>query len=134
MDSAHIGAMAKGPGRLRDPAKHSKKDPAKPTRAKASRPDAAPLDPALADLLNPAIGQGRAGVGSQTGITRDERSPSTSLQRGEVGRQSDSESGRVRGIEPQGNSPSPGPSGRPLPTGERQTDRPSGEQNSAGAG
>ena len=56
--------MAKG----RDPAKHSKKDPAKPTRAKAARPDSAPLDPALADLLNPAIGQGRAGVGSQTGI------------------------------------------------------------------
>ncbi|MGO9701019.1 MAG: hypothetical protein ACLPX7_17335, partial [Xanthobacteraceae bacterium] len=55
--------MAKG----RDPAKHSKKDPAKPTRAKAARPDSAPLDPALADLLNPAIGQGRAGVGSQTG-------------------------------------------------------------------
>ena len=52
----------------RDPAKHSKKDPAKPTRAKASRLDSAPLDPALADLLNPAIGQGRAGVGSQTGL------------------------------------------------------------------
>ena len=65
--------MAKSPDRPgarqgRDPAKHSKKDPAKPTRAKASRPDSAPLDPALADLLNPAIGQGRAGVGSQTGI------------------------------------------------------------------
>ena len=54
--------------RPRDPAKHSKKDPAKPTRAKAARPDASPIDPALADLLNPAIGQGRAGVGSQTGI------------------------------------------------------------------
>jgi len=64
--------MAKG-DRLRDPAKHSKKDPAKPTRAKAARPDAAPLDPALADLLNPAIGRGRAGVGSQTGITPKER-------------------------------------------------------------
>jgi len=51
----------------RDPAKHSKKDPARPTRAKAARPDAASLDPALADLLNPAIGRGRAGVGSQTG-------------------------------------------------------------------
>src|ERR1700733_11086493 len=67
-DSTHIGAMAKGPDRLRDPEKHSKKDPAKPTRAKAARPDASPLDPALADLLNPAIGQGRAGVGSQTGV------------------------------------------------------------------
>jgi excinuclease ABC subunit B len=58
--------MAKRPDR--DPAKHSKKDPAKPTRAKAARPDASPLDPALADLLNPAIGEGRAGMGSQTGL------------------------------------------------------------------
>jgi excinuclease ABC subunit B len=58
--------MAKSPDR--DPAKHSKKDPAKPTRAKAARPASVPLDPALAELLNPAIGQGRAGVGSQTGI------------------------------------------------------------------
>jgi excinuclease ABC subunit B len=59
--------MAKGP-KQRDPAKHSKKDPAKPTRAKAARPDVPPLDPALAELLNPAIGQGRAGMGSLTGI------------------------------------------------------------------
>ena len=58
--------MAKRPDR--DPAKHSKKDPAKPTRAKAARPDTPQLDPALAELLNPAIGRGRAGVGSQTGI------------------------------------------------------------------
>ncbi len=52
----------------RDPAKHSKKDPAKPTRAKAARPVAPALDDALADLLNPAIGQGTAGLGSQTGL------------------------------------------------------------------
>ncbi len=58
--------MAKSP-KPRDPAKHSKKDPARPTRAKASRPDAAALDPSLADILNPAIGQGRAGLGAQTG-------------------------------------------------------------------
>jgi len=58
--------MAKRPNR--DPAKHSKKDPAKPTRAKAARPDASPLDPALAELLNPGIGQGTAGLGSQTGL------------------------------------------------------------------
>ncbi len=57
--------MAKSP---RDPAKHSKKDPAKPTRAKAARPDVPPLDPQLADLLNPGIGQGTAGLGSQTGL------------------------------------------------------------------
>ena len=55
------------PPKQRDPAKHSKKDPAKPTRAKAARPDAATLDDSLADLLNPGIGQGRAGLGAQTG-------------------------------------------------------------------
>src|SRR5580700_5663418 len=54
----------------RDPAKHSKKDPAKPTRAKANRPDSAPTDPALAELLNPGIRQGTAGIGSQTGQAR----------------------------------------------------------------
>ena len=75
--------MAKSPDRPhapkgRDPAKHSKKDPAKPTRSKAARPDTPVLDPALADLLNPAIGQGRAGVGSQTGI---EQNPSPSRTR-----------------------------------------------------
>ncbi|MGB6539125.1 MAG: excinuclease ABC subunit UvrB [Xanthobacteraceae bacterium] len=59
--------MAKAP-KQRDPAKHSKKDPAKPTRAKAARPDIPPLDPQLADLLNPGIGQGTAGLGSQTGL------------------------------------------------------------------
>src|SRR6202050_1398315 len=72
--------MAKPPGRpapprLRDPAKHSKKDPAKPTRAKAARPDSPPLDPALAKLLNPAIGEGRAGVGSQTGLEEKSSPP-----------------------------------------------------------
>jgi excinuclease ABC subunit B len=66
--------MAKGPDRprappARNPAKHSKKDPAKPTRAKAARPDTAALDPSLAELLNPGIAQGRAGIGAQTGIT-----------------------------------------------------------------
>src|SRR3984957_19911134 len=69
--------MAKRPDR--DPAKHSKKDPAKPTRAKAARPDSSPLDPSLADILNPAIGHGRAGVGSQTG------SPSPPVGEGGVG-------------------------------------------------
>ncbi|HEY2137206.1 MAG TPA: DEAD/DEAH box helicase family protein, partial [Xanthobacteraceae bacterium] len=44
------------------------KDPAKPTRAKAARPDTHPIGPALADLLNPAINRGEAGVGSQTGL------------------------------------------------------------------
>ena len=68
--------MAKSPKNPpRDPAKHSKKDPARPTRAKASRPDSSPMEPSLADLLNPAIGKGTAGVGAQTG--RDQK-PETS--------------------------------------------------------
>src|SRR5438309_1202247 len=44
------------------------RDPARPTRAKAARPDTKPIAPALADLLNPAINRGEAGVGSQTGL------------------------------------------------------------------
>src|SRR5712691_10145178 len=56
------------PPNKRDPAKHSKKDPARPTRAKASRPDSPPTEPALAKVLNPGIGQGTAGPGSQTGL------------------------------------------------------------------
>ena len=43
------------------------KDPAKPTRAKAARPEAAATPDALADLLNPAINKGTAGLGSGTG-------------------------------------------------------------------
>ena len=54
----------------RDDSKKPKKakDPARPTRAKAARPALAPIAPALADLLNPAINRGEAGVGSQTGL------------------------------------------------------------------
>jgi excinuclease ABC subunit B len=44
------------------------KDPARPTRAKASRPDAPATPDELADLLNPAINKGTAGMGSGTGI------------------------------------------------------------------
>lgn len=43
------------------------KDPARPTRAKAARPVEPPTPDSLADLLNPAIRKGTAGVGSQTG-------------------------------------------------------------------
>ena len=53
--------MAKAPDK-------PKKDPARPTRSKAHRPDSAPIDPALADILNPAINAGNAGIGSGTGL------------------------------------------------------------------
>src|SRR5258705_13342920 len=62
LSSAHIRAMSKPP-KPRTP-----KDPARPTRAKAARPPTHPIGPALADLLNPAINRGEAGVGSQTGL------------------------------------------------------------------
>src|SRR4051794_838469 len=50
------------------PKPRAPKDPARPTRAKAARPAPHPIGPALADLLNPAINRGEAGVGSQTGL------------------------------------------------------------------
>ncbi|HZT25009.1 MAG TPA: DEAD/DEAH box helicase family protein, partial [Pseudolabrys sp.] len=43
------------------------KDPARPTRAKANRPDTPPTPAALADLLNPAINKGTAGLGPSLG-------------------------------------------------------------------
>src|SRR5215207_3174976 len=70
----HIPPMAKSPDKpgarkpKRDPAKHSQNDPARPTRSKAHRPELPPIAPALEQLLNPAIGRGEAGVGSQTGL------------------------------------------------------------------
>ena len=48
----------------------------KSAKSKAGRPDVQPIGPALADLLNPAINRGEAGVGSQTG----RRVPETRLQ------------------------------------------------------
>src|SRR5690606_16700517 len=43
-------------------------NPVRTPRSKAARPDAPPTPDSLADLLNPAIGKGTAGVGSGTGL------------------------------------------------------------------
>src|ERR1700742_3604770 len=59
-DSAHIRLMAKPPDRPKKPGKSS--------RTKAGRPDVQPIGPALAELLNPAINRGDAGMGSSTGL------------------------------------------------------------------
>src|SRR5437016_12927689 len=59
-DSSHIRAMAKNP----DSPKKSGKTP----KSKAHRPDVQPIGPALAELLNPAINRGDAGMGSGTGL------------------------------------------------------------------
>src|SRR5437762_13056681 len=58
---------------------HPKK-PVKTPKSKAHRPDVQPIGPALAELLNPAINRGDAGLGSGTGLqpppdnSRDRRS------------------------------------------------------------
>jgi excinuclease ABC subunit B len=44
------------------------KKPRKTPNSKASRPDVQPIGPALAELLNPAINRGDAGLGSGTGL------------------------------------------------------------------
>src|SRR5881394_4495889 len=59
-DSSHIRPMAKNPDRP--------KKPVKTPKSKAHRPDVQPIGPALAELLNPAINRGDAGLGSGTGL------------------------------------------------------------------
>src|ERR1019366_9270597 len=69
--------MAKNPD---NPKKPSKTPKSKAPSSKASRPDVQPIGPALAELLNPAINRGDAGMGSGTGLqpppdnSRDRRS------------------------------------------------------------
>src|SRR3954465_9289161 len=58
--------MAKNPDK-------PKKDPARAPRPKAAREPLAPIAPALEKLLNPGIAKGTAGVGSQTGLTGEEK-------------------------------------------------------------
>ena len=64
-DSSHIRLMAKNPDNPKKPGKTPK---SKAPNSKASRPDVQPIGPALAELLNPAINRGDAGMGSGTGL------------------------------------------------------------------
>src|SRR5438132_11365784 len=57
--------MAKNPQTPKKPGKTPK---SKAPNSKASRPDVQPIGPALAELLNPAINRGDAGLGSGTGL------------------------------------------------------------------
>src|SRR5215218_2675048 len=50
------------------PKKPGKTPSSKAPNSKASRPDVQPIGPALAELLNPAINRGDAGMGSSTGL------------------------------------------------------------------
>src|SRR5580692_10776217 len=64
-DSPHIRPMAKNPDAPKKPAKAPK---SRAPNSKASRPDVQPIGQALAELLNPAINRGDAGLGSGTGL------------------------------------------------------------------
>src|SRR6476619_5259414 len=57
--------MAKKPD---TPKKLGKTSKSKAPSSKASRPEVQPIGPALAELLNPAINRGDAGMGSGTGL------------------------------------------------------------------
>src|SRR5258708_5534625 len=57
--------MAKNPQNPKKPGKTSK---SKAPNSRASRPDVQPIGRALAELLNPAINRGDAGMGSGTGL------------------------------------------------------------------
>src|SRR5215831_109276 len=59
-EASHIRPMAKKP--------ESPQKPVKTPKSKAHRPDVQPIGPALAELLNPAINRGDAGLGSGTGL------------------------------------------------------------------
>jgi excinuclease ABC subunit B len=50
------------------------KKPGRTPKSKAHRPDVQPIGPALAELLNPAINRGEAGVGSTTGARAEKES------------------------------------------------------------
>src|SRR5947208_16697396 len=69
LPQSHIAVMAKTPEvpkKSRTP--KSKAPKSKAPSSKASRPDVQPIAPALAELLNPAINRGDAGMGSGTGL------------------------------------------------------------------
>src|SRR5947209_12760076 len=57
--------MAKKPASSEKSGKSTK---TKAPNSKAHRPDVQPIGPALAELLNPAINRGDAGLGSGTGL------------------------------------------------------------------
>src|SRR3954470_15755180 len=56
--------MANTPDKPKKPGKSAKSK----RSGKAHRPDVQPIGPALAELLNPAINRGDAGLGSGTGL------------------------------------------------------------------
>ncbi|HWN78038.1 MAG TPA: excinuclease ABC subunit UvrB, partial [Bradyrhizobium sp.] len=104
------------------------KKPVKTPKSKAHRPDVRPIGPALAELLNPAINRGEAGVGSTTGTRLAKRDssfspPPTRIARGGEG----SGVGGATEALPPGPPPSPT---LPRKGGGSERARAGGEKNS----
>src|SRR5258707_13860580 len=106
--------MAKNP--------NNPKKPVKTPKSKAHRPDVQPIGPALAELLNPAINRGEAGVGSTTGTRLAKRDssfspPPTRIARGGVRGERSSLSRSGGGGATEALPPGPPPPPTPPPPG-----------------
>ena len=99
------------------------KKPIKTPKSKAHRADIPPIGPALAELLNPAINRGEAGLGSSTGL---QPPPDNSYERRAGG---EAAMHRARASTPKGFSGDTGPRSTPLqpfpqPAGARRGEVP----------
>src|ERR1700740_2286029 len=93
------------------------KKPGKSPKSKAHRPEVQPIGPALAELLNPAINRGDAGMGSGTGL---QPPPDNSWDRRAGG---EAAAHRARASTPK-NFPQDGANSHPMPL--RQNPQPAG--------
>src|SRR5713226_8789278 len=121
-DSSHIPAMAKNPD--------NPKKPGKTPKSKAHRPAVQPIGPALAELLNPAINRGDAGLGSGTGLqpppdnSKDRRSGGeAAVHRARASTRGTSDDVAKRDASLT-SSPPPGPPPSPTPESELRSSRP----------
>src|SRR3954462_7314883 len=129
-DSSHIRRMAKKP----DTPKKSGKTP----KSKAHRPDVQPIGPALAELLNPAMNRGDAGMGSSTGLqpppdnSWDRRSGGeAAAHRARASTRGTSENVAKRDASVTPTSPPPNPPPQAGEGSKRQAPRASGKKFSA---
>src|ERR1700748_113821 len=98
------------------------KKPGRPPKTKQGRPDVQPIGPALAELLNPAINRGDAGMGSGTGL---QPPPDNSWDR-RAGGEAAPHRGPASPPKPFPDENPPAPSADPYPMPLRPTPHPPG--------